>query len=136
MRILIVEDEILIALMLTDALEAGGHEVTGMAATEAEALAMCAATLPELALLDINLRDGGSDVVLARAMFDRWRLPMLFASAQVVEARQARDVALGCIGKPYEPETVLRSIAAAREVMRGRTPATLPPGFELFRQAA
>ena len=40
------------------------------------------------------------------------------------------------IGKPYEPETVLRSIAAAREVMRGRTPATLPPGFELFRQAA
>ena len=116
MRILIVEDEILIALMLTDALEAGGHEVTGMAATEAEALAMCAATLPELALLDINLRDG--------------------ASAQVVEARQARDVALGCIGKPYEPETVLRSIAAAREVMRGRTPATLPPGFELFRQAA
>jgi two-component system, response regulator PdtaR len=68
MRILIVEDEALIAMMLTDSLEGGGHEVMGPAGTAAEALALCEAALPDLALLDVDLRDGCNGVILARAL--------------------------------------------------------------------
>jgi two-component system, response regulator PdtaR len=133
MRILIVEDEPLIAMMLAESLELGGHEVLGPAATETEALALCErAPLPDLALLDIHLRDGSSGVVLAHALHGRWGLLVIFASSQEAEARQARDVALGCIRKPYEPETVLRSVELAREIKDGGRPAAVPAGFELF----
>ena len=74
MRILIVEDEALIAMALADGLEDAGHEVVGPAATIAEALALCdeAPPPPELAVLDINLRDGSSGVDVARALLERW----------------------------------------------------------------
>ena len=135
MRILIVEDEALIAMMLVDVLEDGGHEVMEPAATATEALALCEVRLPELALLDVNLRDGSNGVALARVLSDRWGLPVIFASGQVMEARQARDIALGHIRKPYQPETVLRSVEVAREVMNGGRPKQVPVGFELFTAA-
>jgi two-component system, response regulator PdtaR len=135
MRILIAEDEALIALELTESLEHDGHEVVGPATTMAEALALCEAGPPELALLDINLGDGSSGVTLARALLARWGVPSIFASGQPMEARRARDIALGYIEKPYQPETVLRSIKVAREIMGGGTPKRIPAGFELFSTA-
>jgi DNA-binding response OmpR family regulator len=135
MRILIVEDEALIAMELADSLEDGGHEVVGPAATMAEALALCEAAPPELAVLDINLRDGSNGVDVARALLARWGVLSIFASGQVMEARRARDIALGYIRKPYEAETVLRSVEVAREVMDGGKPRRLPVGFELFAAA-
>ena len=135
MRILIVEDEALIAMVLADSLEDGGHEVVGPAATMAEALALCEAAPPELAVLDVNLGDGSNGVDVARALLERWGVPSIFASAQMMEARQARDIALGQIRKPYGTETVLRSLEVAREVMRGGKPVTVPAGFELFAAA-
>ena len=135
MRILIVEDEALIAMVLADSLEDGGHEVVGPAATMAEALALCEAAPPELAVLDVNLRDGSNGVDVARALLERWGVLSIFASAQMMEARRARDIALGHIRKPYGAETVLRSVEVAREVMRGGKPVTLPAGFELFAAA-
>ena len=135
MRILIVEDEALIALMLTDSLENGGHSVMGPASTVAEALNLCKTERPELALLDVNLRDGSSGVDVARALFERWGVLSIFASGQMMEARQARDVALGYIRKPYEVQTVLRGVEVAREVMSGAKPSAVPPGFELFQAA-
>ncbi len=137
MRILIVEDEALIAMMLADSLEDAGHEVVGPAATMAEALALCAgaAPPPELAVLDIDLGDGGSGVDVARALMERWGVPSILASGQTMEARRARDIALSHISKPYEAETVLRSVEVAREVMDGGTPRRVPAGLELFSAA-
>ena len=136
MRVLIVEDEALIAMVLADSLEDAGHEVVGPAATMAEALALCdRAPPPDLAVLDINLGDGSNGVDMARALVERWGVPSIFASGQTMEARQARDVALGYIRKPYEAQTVLRGVEVAREVMDGRTPRAVPPGLELFSAA-
>ncbi len=135
MRILIVEDEALIAMVLADSLEDGGHVVVGPAATMAEALALCEAAPPELAVLDVNLGDGSNGVDVARALLERWGVLSIFASAQMMEARRARDIALGHIRKPYGAETVLRSVEVAREVMRGGKPVTVPAGFELFAAA-
>ena len=136
MRVLIVEDEVLIAWMLADSLEDAGHEVVGPAATLAEAPAVCEALPPpELAVLDVNLRDGSNGVALARALRERWGVLSIFASAQVVEARRARGIALGCVRKPYAPQTVLRGVEVAREVMDGSTPRHVPVGLELFSAA-
>ena len=136
MRVLIVEDEVLIAMALANSLEEGGHEVVGPAATMAEALALCeAAAPPELAVVDINLRDGSSGVDVARTLLERWGVLSIFASGAMMEARRARDVALGYIRKPYEAETVLSSVEVAREVMNGGQPRAVPAGLELFSTA-
>ena len=135
MRILIVEDDAVIAMVLADGLEDAGHEVMGPAATMAEALALFDALTPELALLDIDLRDGSSGVDVARALLGRWGVPSIFASGQMVEARRARDIALGYIRKPYELRTVLRSVDLAREVLDGGKPRAVPAGLELFSAA-
>ena len=135
MRVLIVEDEVLIAWMLADSLEDAGHEVVGPAATMAEALALCEAAPPDLAVLDINLGDGSSGVDVARALLERWGVLSIFASGQMTDARKASDVALGYIRKPYEAQTVLRGVEVAREVIDGRTPRHVPAGLELFSGA-
>ena len=59
-RILIVEDEFLIALDLEDALGDLGCEVVGPAATVAEALRLIEMTLPSAAVLDVRLVDGST----------------------------------------------------------------------------
>jgi two-component system, response regulator PdtaR len=135
MRILIAEDNALIAMALADCLEGAGHEVMGPASTTAEALALCEKLPPELAVLDINLRDGSNGVNVAVALFMRSGVLSIFASGRMVEARQAGDFALGWIRKPYETTTVLRSVEVAREVMCGRTPRHVPAGLELFAAA-
>ena len=136
MRVLVAEDEPLTAWMLADRLEEAGHEFVGAAATMAEAPALCeAAVPPELAVLEIDLRDGGSGVDLARALLERWAVRSIFATAQTMEARRARDIALGCIRKPYAPLTVLRCVETAREVLDGKTPRHVPAGLELFSAA-
>ena len=137
MRILVVEDDAVIAMVLADSLEDAGHEVVGPAATMAEALALCdgAAPPPELAVLDINLGDGSSGVDVARALLGRWGVLSIFASGEMMEARQAKDVAFGYIRKPYEVRTVLRGVDVAREVMDGRTPSHVPAGLEMFTAA-
>lgn len=135
MRILLVEDEVLVAMALEEALEAAGHEVMGPAATLAEAVALCEEVLPELALLDINLRDGSSGVELAGILRERWGILSVFVSGQILEARRARGIALGAIGKPYETGTVLRTIELIRAIRRGEPPAGIPVGLELFGPA-
>ncbi|PHK93237.1 response regulator [Pseudoroseomonas rhizosphaerae] len=135
MRILVVEDEVLIAMVLREALETAEHEVMGPAATLDEALALCEAERPELALLDINLRDGSSGVELARILRRRWNILSIFVSGQILEARGARDFALGAIGKPYETRTVLRTIEMVRAMMQGEQPRSIPAGLELFGAA-
>jgi CheY-like chemotaxis protein len=64
-RILIVEDETIVALDIQDRLSDLGYEVIGVADRGDEALALVATTLPDLVLMDIRLK-GQTDGITAR----------------------------------------------------------------------
>lgn len=66
MKILIVEDESLIAMMLGDMVEHAGHEVAGVVASVEGALAAIEQARPDAALVDLNLNGTRSYPVLAR----------------------------------------------------------------------
>jgi DNA-binding response OmpR family regulator len=132
MVILVVEDETLIALVLEIALRFAGHDVLGPAATAEEALRLAARERPELALVDIILRDRGDGVALARALRDRYGTPSLFLSGQVPQAHANRDAAWGLIRKPYDPEAVVAAVEVVDVLLDGRTPGHVPPQLELF----
>ena len=133
MLILIVEDEPLLAMTLEASLTDAGHQVVGPASTASRALELAEHVTPDLALVDINLRDGSSGIEVARELLRRWGAPSLFVSGQSRAAHANKDAALGYIDKPYSPEMVLASIEVAKTVIEeGKPPPQVPRGLELF----
>jgi two-component system, response regulator PdtaR len=131
MNVLIAEDEFLLGLLLAEFLLEAGHVVLGPAMTAAEALSLAQAAPPDLALVDIELRDGCSGIALAESLV-RAGVPSIFVSAQSDLARSNRQHAIGYIGKPYTPALVVetvRFVAAVRDGALARRP---PPLFEPF----
>ena len=64
LRVLVIEDDALIALLLAEVLSELGHGVCATAATPAEALAAAHEQRPDFLLSDVKLRDGsGIDAV-------------------------------------------------------------------------
>lgn len=109
-RILVVEDEALIAVMVEDMLAEMGAEVVGPAATIEQALALAAAEAIDGAVLDVNVRGERIDPV-AEVLAERG-VPMLFATGYG-EVRLASGATATVIDKPYTQEKLARGLAAA-----------------------
>ena len=133
MIILIVEDEELLAELLHDELSEAGYRIVGPAATAAEALRLADVTTPELALVDVNLRDGSKGTVVVQRLYESRKVCSLYMTSVPAEARANPRGALGVVTKPYILPTVMASIAVAQAIMRGERPASIPDGLELFR---
>jgi len=78
-KVLIVEDEPLIAMMIENFLEALDHEVAGVADSVSSAIAIIAAGGVEVAILDRNLRAGETSVPIAEEL-ERLGIPFIVAS--------------------------------------------------------
>ena len=114
-RVLVVEDEALIALETSSHLEDWGYAVCGVAASGSEALRQAEQTRPELALVDVNL--GGDDgVMLARILRERYGTAVLFltgSSDPLSRRRMAAARPSGCVFKPYSPAELRAAVAGA-----------------------
>ena len=132
MIVLIVEDEVLVALVLKVVLEQAGHQVVGPAFSAGAALQLAEAEQPDLALVDIDLRSEIDGIAVARLLRDRHGTTSLFLTGQLEAARSASDAAAGLIPKPYDLGTVVRAIDAVARIRMGQLPATMPPQLEVF----
>ncbi len=110
LRILIVEDEILIALELESLLQDAGHEVVGMAASSQDAVALGQRLRPDLALVDIHLTDGPTGVEVARRLSEQG-VAVLFMTANAKRIPDDCAGARGVIGKPYTERGVRQALA-------------------------
>ena len=61
-------------------------------------------------------------------------IAVLFVTGQCPEG--GREVATGCLAKPYAQRDLLAAIDAIEAVLEGRTPKRLPGGLSLFAKAA
>jgi two-component system, response regulator PdtaR len=115
-RVLIVEDELLIALDLEDVLIAAGHEVVGLAADMEQALELAETHRPDLAIMDINLARGTNGIETARRLREQLDVPSLFVSGNL-DSRTRRVAAecrpLGFMVKPCSHSDLLTRIAAS-----------------------
>lgn len=109
-RILVVEDEALIAVMVEDMLNELGCTVVGPASTIGAALDMAAREKLDGAVLDVNVRGERIDSV-ANVLFDR-NVPVLFATGYG-EVKFERGRAAPVIDKPYTQEKLVKGLAAA-----------------------
>jgi CheY-like chemotaxis protein len=116
-RILVVEDEAVIALDLKRRLEKLGYEVCGCADTGAEAIAIAVETEPNLILMDIII-EGSMDGVDAAAELVRHRdIPIVFLTAHTDAAtimRVKRIRPFGYLVKPFQERELDTTIQLAR----------------------
>ena len=131
--VLIVEDDILIGLALRMVLRIGGHEVMGPATTADEALRLAMSRRPELAFVDIRIAGPEDGIAVARMLTERFGTSCLFLTAEVDQARNAREAALGLVAKPYDPPELLRAVKVVAALRKGVVPEKMPRHLELFR---
>ena len=111
LRILIVEDEILIALELESLLQDLGHDVVGVAASSKHALALGADLKPDLAFVDIHLADGPTGVEVARHLAGEHQVTVLFMTANAKRIPEDFAGAWGVIAKPYTERGVREALS-------------------------
>jgi DNA-binding response OmpR family regulator len=130
-RILIVEDEAILGMELEFALEQAGHHVVGVAANARQALLLAAETRPDLAVVDINLRDGKSGLSVARAMVGELGIAVLFATAEPELIPDQFDGAFGVVVKPYSAPSVHAAVDYCLALRDGVDPGPLPRHLRL-----
>lgn len=113
-RVLIIEDEAVIALDLENLVVELGHKVAGIAATKDEAVAKARSQKPGLVLADINLGEGGSGIDAVTEILHGFDIPVIFVTAypeRLLTGERPEPTYL--ITKPFLPETVQATIGQA-----------------------
>lgn len=115
-RILIVDDELIVAMDTEMQLLAFGFDVVGIATDCDEALGLLQSTNPDLVLMDVKLQGLVDGVATAEAMHRIRPIPVVFVTAYGSEATRRRLEAVGAcayLAKPYRPEDLLTALNAA-----------------------
>ncbi|MCM2476276.1 response regulator [Rhizobium sp. CG5] len=131
MKILIVEDEALLALELESELEAAGHTVVGQAMSSDEARALAAARQPDFAFVDIHLIDGVTGIDVGRHLNENG-IPYVFVSGNVRRIPDDFAGAIGAIEKPYTMNGLQNAVSfVERLVQRAADIHDAPPSLIL-----
>jgi len=142
LKVLIAEDDLMIADMAEEVLVASGYEVCGIARTVAEAVALGRLHRPDLAVIDLRLADGelGTEIApqldaLEPAERPR-RLGVLYASGNISRILLTTAVGDACLAKPYRSVDLVRGLEIVSEIIA--TGTALPPfprGFQVLQPA-
>ncbi len=119
-RVMIIEDEPVIALDIRHTLETAGHTVTGIATTHREAVDLARAEPPGLVLADIHLGDDSSGIEAVAEILEHYRVPVIFITAfpdRLLTGERAEPTLL--ITKPFDPEILSVAISQALGSHRG-----------------
>jgi DNA-directed RNA polymerase specialized sigma24 family protein len=113
-KVLIIEDEPIIALDLENLVTELGHEVVGTAATRDQAVKLALTKKPGLVLADINLGEGGSGIDAVSEILASFDIPVIFITAypeKLLTGERPEPTYL--IAKPFLPETVQATVGQA-----------------------
>jgi len=113
-KVLIIEDEPIIALELENLVTELGHKVVAIAATKDDAVAKAKSERPGLVLADINLGEGGSGIDAVSEILASFDIPVIFITAypeKLLTGERPEPTYL--IAKPFLPETVQATVGQA-----------------------
>jgi len=138
LKILIAEDELMVADLLEETLVASGYEVCGIARTADEGVALGELHNPDLAILDVRLAKGSRGPEIARRLHSKGKFGVLYASGDDVRnSTLTLSDGEASIAKPYRVEDVMRALVIVREIMTaGIATRPFPPGFRLLPETA
>eukprot|EP01013_Petalomonas_cantuscygni_P016629 TRINITY_DN33667_c0_g1_i1.p1 TRINITY_DN33667_c0_g1~~TRINITY_DN33667_c0_g1_i1.p1 ORF type:complete len:264 (-),score=85.48 TRINITY_DN33667_c0_g1_i1:40-831(-) len=112
-KVLIIEDEAIIALDLEGMVLSMGYEVIGIARTHGEAVALAAQTQPDVILADVQLADGSSGIEAVAEILERFEeVPAIFATAfpEKLLTGEGKEPAF-VIAKPFTEDQIKSALS-------------------------
>lgn len=131
-RIMIVEDEPLVAFDNESMLKDAGYEVVATVDNFADALAVINSDKLDLILTDLTLAGEGTGIDVAKAAAETG-IPILFVTGN--STAEAQALALGCLAKPYSEKVLVSTLAVLDQHLQGRSPKRLPEELTLYVRA-
>lgn len=132
LKVLIVEDEALLAMELESLVEDAGHSVVGWATSSTEARRLIDTLDADVAFVDVHLTDGATGVEVARYIESLKSSMVVFMTANPKRLPENFAGAVGVIAKPYTIHGLTAALAYLQEGVYTPPPGlSLPVGFTL-----
>ncbi len=132
LKIIIVEDEALLAMELESLVEDAGHQVVGWATSSTEARRLVDTLDADLAFVDVHLTDGPTGIGVAQYINEQKRSMVVFMTANPKRIPDNFAGAVGVIAKPYTVNGVMAALRYLQEGVRRPPPVSVrPAGFSL-----
>ena len=133
-KVLVAEDDLLVADLVELVLIDGGYEVCGIARTVEGGVALGERHKPNLALLDLRLADRGRGTEIAARLDRKGGLGILYATGIPDRTDLTSDDGDACLDKPYRPAELVRALEIAEEmVSTGKATRPLPTSFRVLQ---
>jgi DNA-binding response OmpR family regulator len=137
LKVLIAEDDLMIADLAEEILVEAGYEVCGIARTVAEGVTLARQHKPDLAVLDLRLANGGLGTEIAAQLLPLGRLGVLYATGNASQVVLTTADGDACLSKPYSPTDLLRGLKIVAEIVaNGKALSSLPKGFQVLPPAS
>ena len=137
LKVLIVEDDLMLADFAEEILVGHGYEVSGIARTVPDAVALAARSKPDLVILDLRLADGGLGTDVAAQLPPCGRPGILYATGNMSQVALTSADGDACLAKPYRSADLLRGLEiVAGIVATGKAQLPFPRGFQVLHPAA
>lgn len=135
-KVLIAEDDLMIADMIEEILVNDGYEVCGIARTVGEAVELGRRHKPDLAVLDLRLADGGLGTEIAAQLSGLDHLGVLYATGNAAQVHLTAINGHACLTKPYVADDLLRGLKIVSDIVAtGRVSQPFPRGFQVLASA-
>jgi DNA-binding response OmpR family regulator len=132
-KVLIAEDDLMIADMVEEILVEHGYVVCGIARTVAEGVALGRLHKPDLAVIDLRLADEGLGTEIAAQLGALGRLGVLYASANISQPMLETAHGDACLIKPYRSTDLVRGLQIVADIVAtGTATQPFPRGFQLL----
>ena len=115
-KIMIVEDERIVALSIKEILTAEGYEVCGIAGSANQLFKEVPSKLPDLVIMDVKIKGGTDGIDAAQRLREKYRIPSLFLTAfsdQPLLERAKQTEPLGYLLKPFKPGELVSAVQVA-----------------------
>lgn len=133
LKVLIVEDDLMIAETAQEVLIDAGYDVCGIARTVVEAVEIGKRHHPDLAIIDVRLADGGNGTDVVARLGQIGALGILYATGNIATAGLTNAIGHAALAKPYRCDDLLRALQiVAGIVATGVAAGPFPPGFQVL----
>ena len=132
-KVMIAEDDLIMADMLEDVLVQKGYEVCGIARTVAAAVELGERHKPDLAIVDLRLADGGIGSDIAARLNRHGNLGVLYASGNAGQMGLTKADGEAYLSKPYRADDVVRALEIVQQMVNtGAASRPFPQGFHVL----
>jgi two-component sensor histidine kinase/ActR/RegA family two-component response regulator len=136
LKVLIAEDDLMMADMLSNVLIESGYEVCGIARTADKAVELGERCKPDLAIFDLRLAEGGLGTEIAARLDGPGRPGILYATGNLGQVSLTNAYGDACLSKPYRPEDVVRALKIVEQIVStGEASLPFPRGFHVIERS-